>query len=89
MPYCFIFVLKMIFPQHQIKTGGLHNLKNSIVHPNHIHIPTLIPVGVFALQVGMLPRTGTTDEAHMREDLGALEFELEDADVAAIEAVSG
>lgn len=41
----------------------------------------------FALQVGMLPLTGTTDAAHMREDLGALEFVLSAADVAAVEAV--
>lgn len=41
----------------------------------------------FALQVGMLPLTGTTDPAHMREDLGALEFELEEGDVRAVEGV--
>ncbi|HEY0160874.1 MAG TPA: aldo/keto reductase [Thermoanaerobaculia bacterium] len=39
----------------------------------------------FALQVGMLPLTGTTDPAHMREDLAALDFELPLEDVAAIE----
>jgi diketogulonate reductase-like aldo/keto reductase len=39
----------------------------------------------FALQVGMLPITGTTDPAHMREDLGAFDFELSQADVQAIE----
>jgi len=43
----------------------------------------------FALQVGMLPLTGTTDPAHMREDLGALEFELAAEDVAAMEKWSG
>jgi diketogulonate reductase-like aldo/keto reductase len=41
----------------------------------------------FALQVGMLPLTGTTDPAHMREDLEALNFELSDADVRLIESV--
>ncbi|HEX2061489.1 MAG TPA: aldo/keto reductase, partial [Thermoanaerobaculia bacterium] len=35
----------------------------------------------FALQVGMLPLTGTTDPAHMREDLAALELELSAGDV--------
>jgi diketogulonate reductase-like aldo/keto reductase len=41
----------------------------------------------FALQVGMLPLTGTTDPAHMAEDLGVYGFELSDADVAEIEGI--
>lgn len=43
----------------------------------------------FALQVGMLPLTGTTDADHMREDLGALDFELSAADVATLETIAG
>lgn len=43
----------------------------------------------FAIQVGMLPLTGTTDSGHMCEDLGALEFQLEEPDVSAIESISG
>jgi diketogulonate reductase-like aldo/keto reductase len=44
----------------------------------------------FALQVGMLPLTGTSDPEHMAQDLAAGEaFELSDAEVAAIESVSG
>lgn len=43
----------------------------------------------FAMQVGMLPLTGTTDPAHMREDLEALSFELSESDVRAIETISG
>ncbi len=39
----------------------------------------------FALEVGMIPLTGTSSAAHMREDLGAFDFELTDADVRAIE----
>ena len=42
----------------------------------------------FALQVGMLPITGTTDAGHMREDLGAFDFELEQRDVDAIERLA-
>jgi diketogulonate reductase-like aldo/keto reductase len=42
----------------------------------------------FALQVGMLPITGTTDHGHMREDLGALDVELTQADVDAIEKIA-
>ncbi len=43
----------------------------------------------FALQVGMLPLTGTTDPAHMRKDLGAYDRALDDDDVRRLEAISG
>jgi diketogulonate reductase-like aldo/keto reductase len=42
----------------------------------------------FALQVGMQPLTGTTDPAHMREDLGAYDFELSSEDVRLIEGIA-
>jgi diketogulonate reductase-like aldo/keto reductase len=38
----------------------------------------------FALQVGMLPLTGTTDPAHMREDLAIGDFVLSDDDVQTV-----
>ena len=43
----------------------------------------------FAVQVGMLPLTGTTDPAHMREDLAIEGFVLDDADVRVIETIGG
>jgi diketogulonate reductase-like aldo/keto reductase len=46
-------------------------------------------VFAFARQVGMLPLTGTSDPAHMREDLAALQATLPAADVKTIEALSG
>jgi diketogulonate reductase-like aldo/keto reductase len=39
----------------------------------------------FALQVGMIPLTGTSSPAHMREDLACFDFALEPAEVSAIE----
>lgn len=39
----------------------------------------------FALDIGMLPLTGTTDSAHMRADLEAFDFALEPADIERIE----
>lgn len=43
----------------------------------------------FAIQVGMLPLTGTTDAEHMAEDLAALaEFELSPEDVRRIERIA-
>jgi diketogulonate reductase-like aldo/keto reductase len=39
----------------------------------------------FALDVGMIALTGTTNSAHMTEDLGALEFQLQPDEVSIIE----
>jgi diketogulonate reductase-like aldo/keto reductase len=43
----------------------------------------------FALDVGMLPLTGTTDPAHLAEDLAILEGVLADQDVQVIEGIAG
>jgi diketogulonate reductase-like aldo/keto reductase len=42
----------------------------------------------FALDVGMIPLTGTSSARHMKEDLGALDFELKPEDVRAIEEIA-
>lgn len=39
----------------------------------------------FALQAGMIPLTGTSSAAHMREDLAIVDFELSPAEMTAIE----
>lgn len=41
----------------------------------------------FALDVGMLPLTGTTSDAHMQADLEVFDFELDAAEVATIEGI--
>jgi len=41
----------------------------------------------FCLQLGILPLTGTTDEGHMRDDLGAYDIELRPAEMELIEEV--
>lgn len=43
----------------------------------------------FAQQVGMLPLTGTTNEAHMREDLAVDRFDLTPDEVAWLESIAG
>lgn len=43
----------------------------------------------FAHTVGMLPLTGTSDAEHMRQDLAARALALSDAEVRAIESLSG
>ena len=41
----------------------------------------------FAIDVGMVPLTGTTDAEHMRDDLDVFDFRLEPEEVATIEAL--
>jgi diketogulonate reductase-like aldo/keto reductase len=43
----------------------------------------------FAQQIGMIPLTGTTDAAHMREDLACEEFDLSTDELRAVESISG
>jgi diketogulonate reductase-like aldo/keto reductase len=42
----------------------------------------------FALDVGMIPLTGTTNAEHMREDLGVFDFRLDADDVQRIEVIA-
>lgn len=42
----------------------------------------------FALDVGMIPLTGTSSARHMKEDLAALDFELPPQDIQAIEQIA-
>ena len=43
----------------------------------------------FAIEVGMIPITGTSRLAHMRDDLGCFDFALDPAEVEAIERAGG
>jgi diketogulonate reductase-like aldo/keto reductase len=43
----------------------------------------------FALDIGMIPLTGTSDRRHMAEDLEVYEFHLSDDECTAIEGVAG
>jgi diketogulonate reductase-like aldo/keto reductase len=43
----------------------------------------------FALEVGMLPLTGTTNAAHMQVDLGVLEFQLDPGELERIDCIGG
>jgi diketogulonate reductase-like aldo/keto reductase len=42
----------------------------------------------FAMQIGMLPLTGTTSEQHMKEDLASEQFMLTDDEVQRIEMIA-
>ena len=41
----------------------------------------------FAMQVGMIPLTGTTNETHMKQDLSCINFSLSDEDIRFIENI--
>ena len=43
----------------------------------------------FALAVGMLPLTGTSDAAHMKQDLASRDLTLSADEVSAIERLAG
>lgn len=43
----------------------------------------------FALQLGMIPRTGTTDPEHTRQELEVYDFELSQDEVELIEGITG
>ncbi|MDD5322174.1 MAG: aldo/keto reductase [Methylococcales bacterium] len=42
----------------------------------------------FALQIGMIPLTGTTSKSHMQEDLASYEIELTEAEIDMIENIA-
>lgn len=81
----------IVYQGFSLLTANAHELRTSAVFDmadrNGRTIPQL--VFRFALQVGMLPLTGTTSADHMAEDLAVYDFELSDADVRAIETVAG
>ncbi|MCE9556064.1 MAG: aldo/keto reductase [Planctomycetes bacterium] len=52
----------------------------------HGHTPSQI-VFRFALDVGMIPLTGTTNADHMRADLDVFDFQLDPAEVEQIEGI--
>jgi diketogulonate reductase-like aldo/keto reductase len=43
----------------------------------------------FAIQLGMIPLTGTSNAEHMRQDLSCFDFELTDDELSALETVAG
>ena len=42
----------------------------------------------FALQIGMTPLTGTTDQTHMAQDLSALKLSLTDEEMNRLENIA-
>ncbi|MBI2145940.1 aldo/keto reductase [Candidatus Woesearchaeota archaeon] len=64
----------LVLPQVQPLAAKLHTTSTQIIFK-------------FALQIGILPLTGTTNSTHMKEDL-ALDFNLTDKDIKFIENIA-
>ncbi|HEX2052378.1 MAG TPA: aldo/keto reductase [Actinomycetota bacterium] len=77
----------VVYQGFSLLTANVDVLRGRVVQEialRHGRLPGQV-VFRFALQIGMIPLTGTTDPAHMKEDLAVYDFELSDAEVAVIE----
>jgi diketogulonate reductase-like aldo/keto reductase len=77
----------ILYPGFSLLTANQRELASPRVHAVARHHGWTLPqvVFTFALQVGMVPLTGTTRAAHMREDLASVALEREPAEVDALE----
>jgi diketogulonate reductase-like aldo/keto reductase len=64
-----------------------HPAVHQIARKHNCTVPQVI--FRFALDVGMIPLTGTTSAQHMQEDLAVFRYQLEPADVSTIEGLFG
>ncbi len=79
----------IVYQGFSLLTANRHVLANADVialASRHGKTPAQI-VFRFARQLGMLPLTGTRDDAHMREDLALDDVELHAADIALLERI--
>lgn len=86
----FCRVHDIVYQGFSLLTANVAELRNSRIARLVERVGHTVPQIVFrfALQVGMQPLTGTTDPAHMNEDLQAFSFELSDEDVHLIENIA-
>ncbi|MGR8933498.1 MAG: aldo/keto reductase family protein [Gammaproteobacteria bacterium] len=80
----------IIYQGFSLLTANATELNRPEIQQIAIRLGCSIPRVVFrfALQVGMIPLTGTTDEHHMQEDLSAYAIELDTAEIAVIENIA-
>jgi diketogulonate reductase-like aldo/keto reductase len=77
----------IVYQGFSLLTANSATLRSTLVKriaQRHGFTPAQV-VFSFALQVGMIPLTGTSSPAHMNEDLACSEFSLDSADLEAIE----
>lgn len=78
------------YPGFSLLTANTPILRNHQLQAIADRLDRTVPQVVFrfALEVGMIPLTGTTDPKHMEQDLAALYFELSEHDVVTIERLA-
>lgn len=80
----------MTYQGFSVLTANRRELQSRTIQAIARRLDRTVPQVIFrfALEVGMLPLTGTTDPAHMEQDLAAMYFELNDEDIIAVERVA-
>lgn len=80
----------IIYQGFSLLTANAAQLNRTEIHQIVNRLGCSLPQVVFrfALQVGMIPLTGTTNEVHMKEDLAVYDFELTEAEIATIESIA-
>ena len=80
----------IIYQGFSLLTANVVELNRAEIHLITERLGRSLPQVVFrfALQVGMIPLTGTTNEVHMKEDLAVYDFELTEAEIATIESIA-
>jgi diketogulonate reductase-like aldo/keto reductase len=80
---------EIIYQGFSLLTANWYALKNpgiAAIAQRYKKTPAQV-IFRFAIQAGMFPLTGTTDEQHMKEDLHVFDFRLEDDEVKVIESI--
>lgn len=79
----------LLYQGFSLLTANARELNCEPVHQMALRLGCSVARVVFrfCLQLGILPLTGTTDEQHMREDLGAYDIELSPSEMELIEEV--
>lgn len=80
----------IIYQGFSLLTANAPVLRNQQLQAIADRLERTVPQVIFrfALEVGMMPLTGTTDPKHMEQDLAALYFELSEHDVVTIERLA-
>ena len=81
----------IVYQGFSLLTANQRELSSSVVAEIAGRVGGTVPqiVFAFARAVGMLPLTGTSDRAHMDQDLASLAIALDPADVDRIERIAG
>ena len=78
---------EIVYQGFSLLTANAGELSSPKVRAIAARLEATVPQVVFrfAIAIGMLPLTGTTDRTHMEQDLASVALELTDADIATIE----